>query len=149
MKYQIWFNSKAWVWLLYQVSCYYLRTLHVVFLKIFTIFLLIFCEIFAKNHVKSPLCGFLQNFYEIFAKFLQISQKFRKNFVKISQKFRKNFVKNHVKSPLEILFSSWLIKVHVAFVLSFRPFNWKSSLKPKSKGHTNFYECCDLTKKYI
>ena len=20
-------------------------------------------------------------------------------------------------------------------------------LKPKSKGHTNFYECCDLTKK--
>ena len=22
-------------------------------------------------------------------------------------------------------------------------------LKPKNKGHINFYECCDLTKKYI
>ena len=22
-------------------------------------------------------------------------------------------------------------------------------LKPKNKGRTNFYECCDLTKKYI
>ena len=22
-------------------------------------------------------------------------------------------------------------------------------LKPKNKGHMNFYECCDLTKKYI
>ena len=22
-------------------------------------------------------------------------------------------------------------------------------LEPKNKGHTNFYECCDLTKKYI
>ena len=22
-------------------------------------------------------------------------------------------------------------------------------LKPKNKGHTNFNECCDLTKKYI
>ena len=21
--------------------------------------------------------------------------------------------------------------------------------KPKNKGHTNFYECCDLTKKYF
>ena len=25
----------------------------------------------------------------------------------------------------------------------------KKSLKPKNKGHANFYECCDLTKKYF
>ena len=37
----------------------------------------------------------------------------------------------------------------------FRPFNWKISvksidvkgLKLKNKGHANFYDCCDLTKK--
>ena len=39
--------------------------------------------------------------------------------------------------------------------LGFRPFNWKILVKcinervwsPKNKGHMNFYECCDLTKK--
>ena len=34
--------------------------------------------------------------------------------------------------------------------LGFRPFNWKifiEFIKPKNKGHANFYECCDLTKK--
>ena len=40
--------------------------------------------------------------------------------------------------------------------LGFRPFNWKilvkftylsKGLKLKYNGHTNFYECCDLTKK--
>ena len=27
--------------------------------------------------------------------------------------------------------------------------NQLKCLKPKYKGHMNFYECCDLTKKYI
>ena len=39
--------------------------------------------------------------------------------------------------------------------LDFRPFNWKvlvkifdlKGLKSIDKGHTNFYECCDLTEK--
>ena len=48
-----------------------------------------------------------------------------------------------------------LIKVHVAFVFGLQTFKLKDfskiyqlkGLKPKNKGHTNFYECCDLTKK--
>ena len=47
------------------------------------------------------------------------------------------------------------IKVHVAFDFGLQPL-WLidinqiyllKGLKPKNKGHKNFYECCDLTKK--
>ena len=49
------------------------------------------------------------------------------------------------------------IKVHVAFIFGFQALwlidftkinQWKG-LEPKNKGHTNFYEPRDLTKKYI
>ena len=48
-----------------------------------------------------------------------------------------------------------MIKVHVAFVFRLQTFKLidlikifqLKGLKPKSKGHMNFYECCDLTKK--
>ena len=30
-----------------------------------------------------------------------------------------------------------------------RFYYWLNGLEPKNKGHTNFYECCNLTKKYI
>ena len=39
---------------------------------------------------------------------------------------------------LDILFSS-NHNIHKSFQLK--------GLKPENKGHTNFYECCDLTKK--
>ena len=47
------------------------------------------------------------------------------------------------------------IKVRVAFVfglqtlqlIDFRKIYQIQGLKPKNKAHTNFYECCDLTKK--
>ena len=59
---------------------------------------------------------------------------------------------------INILFceTTTFIKNYLAHFLSgFRPFNWKifyriyqlMGLKPKNKGHANFYECCDLTKK--
>ena len=31
----------------------------------------------------------------------------------------------------------------------FSKINQLKGLEPKNKGHTNSYECCDLTKKYI
>ena len=56
-------------------------------------------------------------------------------------------MRDHPKSRqkavlLDILFHqiTTFIKVCMAFVFV---------LKPKNKGHTNFYERCDLTKKYI
>ena len=47
------------------------------------------------------------------------------------------------------------IKVRVAFVFELQTFQLNDfpkifqfkGLKPKDKGHTNFYECCDLKKK--
>ena len=47
------------------------------------------------------------------------------------------------------------IKVHMAYVFVFQTLKLKDfskihqlkSLRPKNKGHTNFYDCCDLTKK--
>ena len=47
------------------------------------------------------------------------------------------------------------IKVHVAFVFGLPTLQFKDfgkifqlkGLKPKNKGHMNFYECCDLMKK--
>ena len=60
---------------------------------------------------------------------------------------------------LDILFRqiTTIIKVCVGFVfvlqtLELRGFNkiyQLKGLKAKNKGHTNFYECCDLTKKHI
>ena len=42
------------------------------------------------------------------------------------------------------------MKVCVAFAFGKSiDFTLKNGLEPKNKGHTNFYECCDLTKKYI
>ena len=48
-----------------------------------------------------------------------------------------------------------IIKVRVSFVfglhtiklIDFTKAIQLNGLKPKNKGHTNFYECCDLTKK--
>ena len=58
---------------------------------------------------------------------------------------------------LNILFRqiTTFIKVCVAFVfglptlqlIRFTKFFQSKGLKPKNKGHRNFYECCDLTKK--
>ena len=58
---------------------------------------------------------------------------------------------------IDILFRqiTTFIKVHVAFVFGlqtlqliyFSKIFQLKGLKPKNKGHTNFYECCDLTKK--
>ena len=58
---------------------------------------------------------------------------------------------------LEILFRqiTTFIKVRVAFAFGLQTLYSKDfskiyqlkGLKPKNKGHTNFYECCDLTKK--
>ena len=50
-----------------------------------------------------------------------------------------------------------IIKVRVAFVfglptlrsIKFTKIFQSKGLKPKNKGHRNFYKCCDLTKKYI
>ena len=47
------------------------------------------------------------------------------------------------------------IKVRLAFafrlqtlwLIDFTKIYWLKGLKLKNKGHTNFYECCDLTKK--
>ena len=33
------------------------------------------------------------------------------------------------------------------YLKAFSIFYYSEGLKPKNKGHTNFYECCDLTKK--
>ena len=63
----------------------------------------------------------------------------------------------HFNTHLDILFCqiTTFIKVRTAFVFGLQPlklidftkiFQLKG-LKPKNKGHTNFYECCDLTKK--
>ena len=58
---------------------------------------------------------------------------------------------------LDILFSSNhnVDKIHVTFVFGLQTFKLidlikifqLKGLKPKNKGHVNFYECCDLTKK--
>ena len=61
---------------------------------------------------------------------------------------------------LDILFCqiATFIKVRMTFVIRLQTLLklidifyftkiFLSSLKPKNKGHTNFYECCDLTKK--
>ena len=50
-----------------------------------------------------------------------------------------------------------VLKVHVAFVFGLQTLYLKDfskifqlkGLKPKNKGHTSFYECCDLTEKSI
>ena len=59
---------------------------------------------------------------------------------------------------LDILFHqiTTFIKVCVAFVFGLQTLHLidfskifpLKGLKPKNKGHTNFYECCDLMKKY-
>ena len=61
--------------------------------------------------------------------------------------------------PFDILFRqiTTFIKVLVAFVfglqtlllIDFTKIYWIKDLETKNKGHTNFYECYDLTKKYI
>ena len=67
---------------------------------------------------------------------------------------------NHSKAcTLDILFRqiTTFIKVCVAFVfglqtlwlIDFTKSYLLNGLKPKNKGHTNFYECSDLMKKYI
>ena len=58
---------------------------------------------------------------------------------------------------LDILFRqiATFIKVCVAFVFGLQilysidstKIHQSKGLKPKNKGHTNFYECCDLMKK--
>ena len=64
-----------------------------------------------------------------------------------------------VVSPIDILFRqiTTFINVCVAFVFGLltlslvdftKIFQFKG-FKPKNKGQTNFYECCDLTKKSI
>ena len=60
---------------------------------------------------------------------------------------------------LDILFRqiTTFIKFHVAFafwrqtlwLIDFTKIYQLKGREPKNKGHTNFYECCDLTKKYI
>ena len=51
---------------------------------------------------------------------------------------------------LDILFSQskMFIKVNAGFVSGFQTlwFYQLKGLEPKNKDHTNFYECCDLTK---
>ena len=71
------------------------------------------------------------------------------------------FSNRHILNPiclLDILFRqmTMLIKVHVAFafglqtlLIDFSKIYQSKGLKPKNKGHTNFYEHCDLTKKNI
>ena len=60
---------------------------------------------------------------------------------------------------LDILFRqiATFLKVCLAFVYGLQTLEMNEfskiyqlkGLKPKNKGHTNFFECCDLTKKYI
>ena len=60
---------------------------------------------------------------------------------------------------LDILFpSNYIIhKSHVAFTfglqtlksIDFSKIYQLKGMKPKNKGHANFYECSDLAKKYI
>ena len=60
---------------------------------------------------------------------------------------------------LDILFRqiTIFIKVYVAIIsrlqalllIDFTKTYQLKGLEPKTKGHTNFYEYCDLTKKYI
>ena len=60
---------------------------------------------------------------------------------------------------LDILFCqiTTFINVRVAFVnelptlklIDFTKIYQLKGLAPQNKGHLNFYECCDLTKKYI
>ena len=66
---------------------------------------------------------------------------------------------NKLGYTLDILFRqiTMFIKVRVAFVfglqtlwlLDFTKIYQLKGLKPKNKGHTKFYDCCDLTKKHI
>ena len=63
------------------------------------------------------------------------------------------------QSRLDVFFHqiTTFIKVCMLFVLGlqtlllrdFTTIYWLKGLKPKNKGHTNNYECCNLTKKYI
>ena len=71
----------------------------------------------------------------------------------------KNIKKNQRNVILDILFCeiTTFIKVFVAFIfclymlslIDFTKIYELKGLKPKDKGHINFYENCDLTKKYI
>ena len=47
---------------------------------------------------------------------------------------------------LDRLFSS-NHNIHNIYLKDFSNIYQSKGLKPKNKGHTNFYECCDLTKK--
>ena len=66
---------------------------------------------------------------------------------------------NYQLPTLDILFRqiTMIIEVRVAFVfglqtlwlIDFSKIYQLKGLEPKNKSHTNFYEHCDLTKKYI
>ena len=49
-----------------------------------------------------------------------------------------------VKVPAAFVFS-----LQTLLLIDFTKINQLMGLEPKNKGHMNFYEHCDLTKKYI
>ena len=77
----------------------------------------------------------------------------------MGQSFQENY--NTITCTMSLdNFFRWIttfIKVRMAFVFGlqilwlkyFSKIYQLKGLKPINKGHTNFYECCDLTKKYI
>ena len=42
---------------------------------------------------------------------------------------------------------AFIFGLHILLLIAFSKIYQYKGLKPKNKGHTNFYECCDLTEK--
>ena len=64
--------------------------------------------------------------------------------------YAKKYKRNIFINELDIHFRqiTAFIKVYVAFVFGLQILQWIQGSGAK-KGHTKFYECCDLTKKSI
>ena len=45
--------------------------------------------------------------------------------------------------------SAFVFGFQTYYLIDFSKIFQLKCLEPKNKGHKNFYECCDLTKKYI